>query len=638
MMNQTSLWRCKTSLPVFAALLVGPLAATAAHSFVSASGTWKMEGLDGTCYTSLQEAVNAAAAGDTVWMQDGFVCASGNGGSISGKGYARVKLPKIAFTLRSESGYVDEGNGKGACIRGEKDPDSTYEDGRGTNAIRPVWSQTSSTVLQGLILENGSTGDAHNYGAGGAVYDPVTLTNCLLRNVTAYCGGGIASGSAVAFNTVISNCYAFGTGYGGGAVFGGASLYDCTLVSNSAAKSGGAIYCNNSTGGRAPIYSNCVFRGNHSPYAGGCLYTKDQVRATFIDCQILDNRATYGSHGGIRGMADLIRCTIAGNFADNPGNRLQAFAGGVGATAYNVDQSVWPYLVDCLVSNNTTYGTGGGLYYGIASNCTFTCNFSCGNGAGVHNGILTDCRLIGNTVSNFVSDSNSEMGNGGGCSDSVATNCIITGNSVWAQNRVSSGNGGGVAHSDLVNCIVANNWACYRGAAAYCPVNGKTFYNCLIVSNSSPAPHVGYDRGMIIEGEAANTLSSNPPRFYNCTIADNQAPNYACINDAELYNCIVWNNDVPTEIYPNQVWCCHTCQKDLAPGVDGNVNQNPRLSADYRLTSGKPCMDTGQTFDWMTDIGDARAKDLAGRNRIIGAGPDMGCYERIPPATMFMCH
>ena len=33
-------------------------------------------------------------------------------------------------------------------------------------------------------------------------------------------------------------------------------------------------------------------------------------------------------------------------------------------------------------------------------------------------------------------------------------------------------------------------------------------------------------------------------------------------------------------------------------------------------------------FGWMTDPADARSKDAAGNGRVVGAGPDMGCYER----------
>ncbi|MBQ6923304.1 MAG: hypothetical protein IJQ73_01550 [Kiritimatiellae bacterium] len=101
-------------------------AANAADLFVSASGTWRPDGYEGTCYTDLLSAINAARSGDTVWLQDGYVCDSGlyestpGGGPAStgtNGGYVRAHI-KQAIVLRSESGYVDEATGKGATIRG----------------------------------------------------------------------------------------------------------------------------------------------------------------------------------------------------------------------------------------------------------------------------------------------------------------------------------------------------------------------------------------------------------------------------------------------------------------------------------------------------------------------------------------
>ena len=113
----------------FAAAVVSSSFAT--DRFVSASGSWTMPGMAGECYSDPQTALNAVKAGETVWLQDGFVCDSNKTLTISNYGYARVKLPNAAFTLRSESGRVDEAGGKGAYIRGIKDPDSTNDDGRG---------------------------------------------------------------------------------------------------------------------------------------------------------------------------------------------------------------------------------------------------------------------------------------------------------------------------------------------------------------------------------------------------------------------------------------------------------------------------------------------------------------------------
>ena len=619
-----------------AAVGVLTMSGQAKDLFVSANPAWKMPGKEGETYADLQAALEKVAAGDTVWVEDGFVCDSGETDQIGGFGRARVRLPNVTFTLRSAAGLVDEAKGKGAYIRGAKDPDSAHEDGRGANAVRPVWARNGLPVLQGLVLEGGVTGDSAVYGVGGAVYGAAIVTNCLIRNCTAYAGGGLSSSSCRAYGTVISNCCAFGVGYGGGAVYGGASLYGCLLSGNWAAKLGGAIYYNNNGTDCQTTYSNCTVRGNWALSFGGAAYPKDVHRVTFVDCKILGNRAMDGAVGGVGGKALFRRCLIAGNESRIVATAYrQARCGGVGSSP-NAAAGNLAVLVDCTVSSNFTHGTGGGLDLGIATNCLFLGNVANNNGGGAYRAELEGCRLIGNSVSNVVSANNAESGNGGGCANSTARNCLIAGNSSWAQNLISSGNGGGAAHSDLSNCVVSNNWAGYRGAAVFNPGGDgapRVCCNCLIVANRSAAPKVGYDRGMIIEGEWANVMPANPPEFYNCTVVGNVTPAYGVINAAKLVNCVVWDNSCPNpkdELYPKQVTARHTVQKDLADGVDGNRSGNPNLGPDYRPLRRRPCVDAGEAYAWMTAEGDARAFDLDGHARVLGSAPDIGCYERQP--------
>ena len=632
---------------IAASLMTGAgVVAQATDRFVSDSGDWTMPDHTGVCYTDLQAAVDAAATGETVWIKDGYVCEKGKQAAIGNGGFfPRIDIPNKMIVLRSESGFVDEKAGKGATIRGE--PDSGFDGtdavpkGCGTNGVRPIRVRNENTVLLGLILENGYTGDAHNYGAGGAIYGGCIVSNCVIRNCKCYCGGAVAGSNAKLYDSVVSNCYAFGSGYGGGAVFGGASLYNCTIADNSALKTGGAVYYNNNGTDYNTVYSNCVFRGNVAASCGAVALTKFDAstkRIRMVDCQVLNNRATLGGWGGVCGAVTMTRCTIAGNETRHTSSTL-ANGGGVGATGVSAPSGTWPILEDCVISNNFAQVSGGGLYCGFASDCTFISNWSCGDGGGAYRSVMTNCRFVGNVASNIVNTSNSPFGNGGGCADCTATNCVFFGNAAWAQNLVASGNGGGVANSDLFNCVISNNWSAYRGAAVY-NVNRATepyrCYNCLIVGNTSAAPHVGYDRGMIIEGESANTLAANPAEFYNCTIADNSAPNYAVINDVKLFNCVVWGNTAPLgEFFPKQVWADHTCQKDLAPGTDSaNLNVDPRFNSGYR--TGRSVRNKGLIYPWMADEGDVRAKDLAGNPRVLDGLPDLGCYEPLPAGWMII--
>lgn len=363
----------------FAGCLVLALAAdsvSATHRFVSAGGTWAMTNSAGTMtgekYSSLSTAVAAAVAGDTVWVKDGFVWSTGQAGAIKGGttvcGYARIKLANAVFTLRSESGYVDERTGKGAYIRGGE-----YTASGKTYGVRPVWSQNKGTVIQGMVLEDGKTdGSVQGYSSGGAMYGSAVISNCLVRNCSSsYFGGAFYSGNSLIYNTTIANCHADrSTDGAGGALYGGASLYNCLLMSNTATRAGGAIGFNNlSTVSFNPVYSGCVFVGNSAQTAGCAEFSADGKRVVFNNCRISDNKAT-DAVGGIKGMAQLNGCVLSGN---KSASGAAAFSATTAESCYN-----------CLFSGNAS--ADGMVIEGPLAlyNCTVagnsTTNNCCANG------------------------------------------------------------------------------------------------------------------------------------------------------------------------------------------------------------------------------------------------------------------
>ncbi len=77
----------------------------------------------------------------------------------------------------------------------------------------------------------------------------------------------------------------------------------------------------------------------------------------------------------------------------------------------------------------------------------------------------------------------------------------------------------------------------------------------------------------------------------------------------------------------------YTCSTYLAEGVDGNTNKDPKLTDDFLLGMGSSAKNRAFECGWMTDWSDVRALDLAGRKRILGTLPDMGCYETVFSGT-----
>ena len=207
--------------------------------YVSEKGDWNPDGSEYS-YTTIQEAVAAATvAGDVVWVDDGFVCDSGECAPVDTlTGSNRVAVTK-AITLRSKSGYVDESDPdhiKGAYIRGKY---HSEERPCYSGALRCVALNAAAT-LQGFVLENGATGvNGINRGGGGVLMNKANalVTNCVIRNNWAFNGGGInAQGAGTVACCVISNNSAkaiyndkeTGSYEGtGGGFYGSAKLYKC---------------------------------------------------------------------------------------------------------------------------------------------------------------------------------------------------------------------------------------------------------------------------------------------------------------------------------------------------------------------------------------------------------------------------
>jgi hypothetical protein len=216
-----------------------------------------------TAATNIQDAVDAAVAGDEIVVTNGIYRAGGRGVNC-----VTVDKP---LTLRSANG-----------------PEFTIIDGGyapnpfGWGGLRCVYL-TSGASLSGFTLANG-------WALPGGGFDYSTAI-----------GGGLLceSASAVASNCVVSGNSALGSlsfppvrivvGNGGG-VYGG-TLNDCILKGNQA--SGASAY-NNGSGG------------------GAC-------NATLNNCMVIGNSALVGGQGGGAYHCVLNNCTLTGNSVDGGG-------------------------------------------------------------------------------------------------------------------------------------------------------------------------------------------------------------------------------------------------------------------------------------------------------------------------------
>src|ERR1035441_1867774 len=213
-----------------------------------------------TAATNIQDAVDAAHAGDTVLVTNGvYAVGSRDAGGFPSRGLSRVTITN-SVTLDSVNG-----------------PLATAVDGGGS--VRCVYLGTNA-LLSGFTLTNGASGDPLVPLGGGGVLCLSTnaiLTNCVLtRNSANYDGGG-------------AYC---------------ATLYNCMLTGNSAGRhGGGAAYC---------TMSNCVLTGNSAGGFGGGVFG-----GTLDNCTIRGNSPTDpngGDGGGANGNSVgclLNNCTLS---------------------------------------------------------------------------------------------------------------------------------------------------------------------------------------------------------------------------------------------------------------------------------------------------------------------------------------
>ena len=378
-------------------------------------------------YATIQAAVDAANAGDTVLVADG---------TYSGAGNYDIDFGGKDLIVQSASG----------------NPDNCIIDCQQLGCAFTLHSgETKNSNIAGFTITNGV---GYN-GDGGGVYissDSPTIDNCVFTGNVAIgdlgSGGGLSGGAAT--NCVfIYNRATIGGGMSGGTatncVFTGNSAFNLAYVPGYTGLGGGM------SGGTA---INCVFTYNAA--IGRSSKGSGMYEGTAINCVFTNNRSNgfYTVGGGMYGGA-AINCVFTRNAA----------TGGGGMCAGTATNCVFTGNS----ANNAGSGSGGGMCDGAATNCLFT-NNKANSGGGMSGGTATNCAFTGNKAS-------FPDGSGGGMYLGAATNCAFTGNSAT--------NGGGTFNTNLYFCAIYNNTAQISGGGGIYTYNGFTLTNCIVWGNTA---------------------------------------------------------------------------------------------------------------------------------------------------------
>lgn len=569
-----------------------------------------------SCFTTIQAAVNAAAAGDTINV-------------VAGAYLENVVIDKNLMVI---GGFDD-------ASQTSRTPRSSVINGGGVGVAVQV-TGGAVVIIEGFTITGGN-GTANNGDGGGIFVDNATATivdNLIEHNIasTDPALGGDGGGIYATRSTVV--------------ISGNTVQFNRALSSTATGSAEGA--------------------------GGGIAIGSANDEAIIVNNEILSNTAAYmtaastqamGFGGGISCSGDrlvLERNTIQNNLAISAG--LFGIGGGV-----NIYGTLTVTLTDNVVVENTAILTGTLFAYGGG--------VSAGGEDGVGRRlILTGNRIMGNTtmVNGDGADINANGGlnlfGGGADDDSVLLqNNEIMGN-VAIENAVPAGgtgagyvDGAGVVLSEIASSqVISNNilnnvavagsagiWTGSSGGAIHIAVNETA-----LVMNNNISGNVSDIAGMDIYESVVTSINnifannsrgglraagSSPPstvRVINDTYYNNNEVGVETINSgttAYVTNTIISGHQNGflrsisdgSLLYSDYNLLNNTDNyEDATPGGHDILDMDPKFvdaaNNDFHLDSDSPALNKG------TSVG-APAEDFEGDSRPQAGAIDIGADERL---------
>ncbi|MEQ9186311.1 MAG: hypothetical protein RLP15_01150 [Cryomorphaceae bacterium] len=591
--------------------------------FVDAGNSGTQNGQSwSTAYADLQDALDAASTGDSLFIAAGEYHPSSNPYSSSnprlntfffGGTNSLWVIGGFAGTETSFNQRADDSTSVHVSNRTLLSGDIGALNDSSDNAyhVVTVIGGGASLIFNGLTISHGNANDTtslsiantpvyNDYGGGlySAASEHGMLDIVFMRN-HAKRGGGAGyvtqTPSSNQDRNRFTDCTFFQNrldhdasqdGQSGGAAllfheYLGADVYNCSFLENKevGSQGGGAIRCITSN----PLVSHSTFKSNESSIGdgGGAVYCALESSPQFDTCTFWQN-STLDQGGAVycdNSTPTFNECL----FVENEGVS--------GAGAIEMDGESNAQFTSCTFSDNHTDNDGGAIQNWKSSpifyKCTFLDNTAEGDGGGIFN--YTDCSPW---IANSWFEGNEAAGNGGALYNRRNSNPVVV-NSVMIGNQ-AGGSGGGVY------TLMSNSAPC-----------SPVVTNSTITQNLAGTSGGGaFDDG---EGDS---------KLRNSIVTGNLAPSGEDVEaPAALAATALGHSLVGNEYYEDGT---------SSPIIFTNAIFLDPINGDFRLAPNGEAIDMGDS-SYFANNGtpdlSAYSLDLADMTRTMGDNTDLGAYE-----------
>ncbi len=470
----------------------------------------------GGSYTTIQSAINAAAAGSSITICAGtfkerltisksltldgagattILDANKSGSAITLTGGATLTVKDMTIKNARTAGI--------SCSSSTLSVSSvTFSSNKASSNGGGIYASSCALTVSGSSFSSNSTS-----GKGGAIYGTSSSgtigSSSFTSNKSSSKGGAVALiGGTV---TVTGNTFTTNVGSSGGAVYLEADndVTNNTFSGNTVTYHGGGIYSESGDGD----YTGNSFTDNYAGEDGGGVYVNTSY-AYIADNDFVGNDALDDA-GALRALS---------SFATIENNYLEANTAGDTGGAVKISHKYGTFTDNVLV-DNVAVSTGGGLYLDEDTTVVDGCTFE-GNSAAIGGGMyqssgwrvteVSDSSFVDNTASSY----------GGGLAVSLSPYGVHTARVEFDGNTAAYGAGVYADQSalELENTVMHWNTASTAGGGLYASSGDTSVLNAVFYRNGAPSGAGIYASALTGDG-VRNTQLYRQATGYAVTVA-----------------------------------------------------------------------------------------------------------------------